>query len=357
VTTTSSSSTASSSTASSSSTTSGTSGVVTHIAFAAGKAPRSLQPLLTVSGTTLYAFVSPSPLYKNLSTSLSSGTQVANVKALQRALAAGGYYSGQIDGDFDSSTAVALEGWQDAKGLSVTGTLDISKLIWVPKGAIISDWQVSLGSTVSGGTALASIDFPQLEAQALVGQADISSLKAGQKAQMTVDGHSDTIVGTIVSISEQPSSSSSTTGSSSTVQYTVTLKMKSVPSYARNGMTGSLEVTIKQRKNVLVVPTSAITGSSSTSFVRILMSGQPVVRQVETGMATASSTEITSGLAVGETVITGTVTASAGTNASSGGSILSGGGAGGSFPGGGAFPGGGTRRNSTGAGASSGAGQ
>ena len=173
------------------------------IAFAAGKAPATLQPLLTVSGTRLYAFVSSSPLYKNLSTSLSSGTQVANVKALQTALKARGYYTGSIDGTFDSSVQTALEDWQDAQNLSATGIIDTSHFLWLPKGAVISDWQVSLGSSVGGGTALATLYYPgQLEAQAQVGQADISSLKVGQKAQLTVDGHTGTIIGTITSISQ-----------------------------------------------------------------------------------------------------------------------------------------------------------
>jgi peptidoglycan hydrolase-like protein with peptidoglycan-binding domain len=321
------------SSSSTSSTTSGTSGVVTNFAFPAGKAPHTLQRLLTVSGSRLYAFVSPSPLFEDLSTSLSSGKQVANVKALQRALEAAGYYSGAVDGTFGSSTAVALEDWQSAQNLTVSGTLDISKFVWVPRGSVISDWQVNLGSAVSGATPLATAYFPrQLEAQALVGQADISSLKKGQAAQLTVDGHTKAIAGKITSISQQPSSSASGTGAS-TVQYTITLRLRSVPSYAKVGMTGSLDVTIAQRKNVLVVPTRAITGSSTTSYVRVLMNGQVALRQVQTGMATASSTEIAGGLAVGETVITGTL--STGTSASSGGSLF--GAPCGGFPGGGTF--------------------
>jgi peptidoglycan hydrolase-like protein with peptidoglycan-binding domain len=329
--------------------------VVTGIAFAAGKAPSTLQPLLTVSGTRLYAFVSSSPLYKNLSTSLSSGTQVANVKALQTALKAKGYFTDGVDGVFDSDTMTALEDWQSAQNVSATGTIDTSLFLWLPKGAVISDWQVGLGSSVGSGTSLATLYYPrQLEAQAQVGQADITSLKVGQKAQLTVDGHTGTITGTITSISQQPASSSSATGgSSSTVDYTVTLRLKSIPPYAREGMTGSLEVIIAQRKNVIVVPTRAVTGSSSTSYVRVLMNGQVALRQVQTGMATASLTEIASGLAAGETVITGTVSSATGTNASSGGSLLNSGG----FPSGG-FPGGGTfRRNSSGGSTSSGGGQ
>jgi peptidoglycan hydrolase-like protein with peptidoglycan-binding domain len=297
-----------------------------------------------ISGSPVYAFVSSTPLYENLSTSLTSGTDATNVATLQRALRSAGYYTGSIDGDFGTSTATALEDWQDAMGLSVTGTLDITQFVWVPKGAVLSEWSVSLGSAVSQSTALATASYPrQLEAQASVGQSDISSLKEGQKAQLTIDGHTGTIMGTISSISESSSSSSSgTTSSSSTASYTVTVHLPKIPSYAKEGMAGSLAVTIKQRKNVLVVPTTAIVGGSSTSYVRVLMNGKLAYRQVETGMATASSTEITSGVAVGEKVVTGTVssTSSASSSQSSGGSLL-GGSSGGAGAGGGNFPAGG----------------
>jgi len=83
--------------------------------------------------------------------------------------------------------------------------------------------------------------------------------------------------------------------------------------------------------------------------VRVMQDGQPVLRQVQTGMATSSYTEITSGLTEGESVVTGQYTEGADASSSSsqtnpGGSLLQGGGgfpSGGGFPGGGAPPGGG----------------
>ena len=171
--------------------------------------------MLTVSGTPVYAFVSPTPLYENLSTSLTSGTQVANVKVLQRALTAAGYYGGSIDGAFGSTTQVALEDWQAAQGLTKTGSIDISKFVWVPKGAVISAWQVNLGSYVGSGATLASVSFNRpLQAQALVDQTQVNSLKTGQSAQLSLDGLSTaSFTATIASISQAPASSSSAAGS------------------------------------------------------------------------------------------------------------------------------------------------
>jgi hypothetical protein len=316
--------------------------VVTGIALAAGATPHTLQHLLTISGEPVYAFVNSTPLYETLSTSLTRGTDKVNVAALQRALKAAGYYAG---------TKTALEDWQAAKGLSETGKITTSRFVWVPRGAVIESWSVSLGSSASAGTSLATVEFPQpLVTTASVSQADITDLKVGQKTQLTVSSATDMMfTGTIASIASEPASSSSSTStdsSSSTVDYTVTVRLASVPAAVKSGMSGTLVVTIAKRSNVLVVPTSAITGSS---YVRVMVHGKPVYRQVSTGMATSSLTEITAGLAAGEVVMTGTysptATASATSSTSSSRSLLNnlagGSGAAGGLPSGGGAPGGG----------------
>ena len=320
----------------------GTSGVVTGIAFAAGATPRTLQHLLTISGKPIYAFASVAPLYATLSTSLSPGAQKSNVAVLQHALKAEGYFTGTINGVFGAATQTALEDWQGAHGQTKTGEITTSQFVWVPKGAIVEAWNVSLGGRVSGATALASVDFPRdLIVQTLVTQADISSLKVGQKAALTIDGAtSDPFTATITSISSQPASSGSS-GSSSAVDYTVDLAPHGLPGLAKSGMTGSLTVTIASRSNVLLVPTSAVSGSSSASFVRVMQNGAPTYRQVTTGMTTSSLTQITSGLTLGEVVVTGQYTNSATSSSSTGNGLGGLGGLGG-------FGGGGFRRSTGG---------
>ena len=304
---------------------------MTSIALAAGAKPHTLQRLLTVSGKPIYAFVSPTPLYKTLSTSLSSGSQKANVKALQEALKYAGYFSGAANGDFGSATKTALEGWQAAQGLSKTGKITRSRFVWVPAGATIESWSVSRGSTVSDTTALATVGFPrELVVEAEVSEADLSSLKIGQQASCTIDGQtSDPFAGTITSISATSDSSSSSSSSSETTEYAIDLAPRSLPSLAKSGMSGSLTVALAKRANVLVVPLSAVTTSSSASFVRVMMNGKPVYREVTIGMETSSLAQITSGLAAGEVVVTGTYsTSSSTTSTSTGGGLggLSGGG-------------------------------
>jgi Putative peptidoglycan binding domain/HlyD family secretion protein len=320
-----------------------TTGIVTRRALRAGAIPHTLQRLLTVSGSPIFAFVSSAPLYATLSVNLSSGAQATNVAALQRALKARGYYDGSINGDFGTTTETALKSWQSAHGLSQTGEITTSQFVWVPRGAVLESWNVAVGSHVSGTTALATVGYPHdLMAQALVTQADVSSLRVGEKAALTIDGAtSDPFTATITSIADQPASSSSGGGSSSTVEYTVDLAPHGLPTLAKAGMTGSLTITIASRGNVLLVPTSAVSGTSSASFVRVMMNGTPAFRQVTTGMATSSLTQITSGLTAGEVVVTGQYSNNATTSASGTGGGLG-------IPGLGGGNGGFFRRNSSG---------
>ena len=314
---------------------SGLSGVVTHLFAKEGSKPRTLQRLLTVSGKGVFAFVSSTPLWTDLSTDLSTGEQKVNVAVLQQALKADGSYAGKINGNFTSATESAYKRWQADHGMSKTGIVSVDRFVWMPTGSVVSSWSVTLGSNVSGGTSLAALSAPSaLEAQALVSQSDLGELKVGQKAQMTIDGYTDeAFTGVITAISDEPASSSTAaSGSTGSTQYTITIRPQDLPSVARLGMTGTLEIVLQEHADVLLVPTSAVTGTSSTSYVRVMMNGTPTVRQVETGMATSAYTEITSGLTEGETVVTGQYTdgaTSTGTSSTTqsgglGGSILGG---------------------------------
>ncbi len=290
----------------------------------AGSSPRTLQPLLKVSGRALYAFVSTSPLYKDLSASLSSGSQSANVKALQRALRARGSYDGAIDGDFNAATESAFEDWQTDQGMSVTGTLDTTRFVWVPTKGIIDEWNVAIGDRVGSATVLARVIFKRpLLARAEVGQSDVTELKAGQSARLTVDGHDGaTLEGTVVSVSETPSVDASGTAPSGAPSYAVTLKVSDLPAYARAGMTGTLSIELARTSGVLVVPTSAVVEIDGSTLVRVLQNGDPILRTVSVGLSTESLTEITAGLAEGEKVVTSTITSPEETDEAGGGGVL-----------------------------------
>lgn len=75
----------------------------------------------------------------------------------------------------------------------------------------------------------------------------------------------------------------------------------------RDAAMGDLAVAtlvLERRENAIVVPRYVLHGSSGATYVNVLVKGERVERDVETGMETASEVEILRGLDEGEQVIT-----------------------------------------------------
>ena len=79
------------------------------------------------------------------------GSSGNNVKKLQKCLAAYGYYTGSVDGDYGPGTKSAVKKLQKAKGLKQTGTAD-SATIAAMFGEKASTSKTSGSSTSSNGT-------------------------------------------------------------------------------------------------------------------------------------------------------------------------------------------------------------
>ena len=76
--------------------------------------------------------------------------------------------------------------------------------------------------------------------------------------------------------------------------------------YLNGGMTATAEILVENRRGVLIVPNSALSGRGGTYAVRVLRdekTGLTEERTVKIGLQSKTSTEIVSGLAEGETVV------------------------------------------------------
>jgi membrane fusion protein, macrolide-specific efflux system len=170
-------------------------------------------------------------------------------------------------------------------------------------------------------------------------ESDISKVKVGQPATVTLDALTGVELGAHVS-----AISTVGTTSSSVVSYNATLTLDQSDSKVKPGMSASASVIVGQAQGV-TLPNSAVTGTGSVSTVNLLQNGTTVQRQVIVGVRGDTRTQIVSGLRAGDQVVVTTTLPPLGSGTSSAGSSSSGtlGGAGGGrFPGGGGgFPGGG----------------
>lgn len=170
----------------------------------------------------------------------------------------------------------------------------------------------------STGTAI-SIASSSYEVTADVVESDISSMSVGQEATIGVDAIGATITGTVSAIAPTAGDSS---GSGSVVSYPVTVTLTGAPKALRAGMTADITIVTASATNVLTIPAEALRGTTGDYRVQVMgADGTPTVTPVEVGLVTSSTAEIKSGLAAGDTVITGTTAdriATSGSNSGNG---------------------------------------
>jgi multidrug efflux pump subunit AcrA (membrane-fusion protein) len=207
----------------------------------------------------------------------------------------------------------------------------------------------STGSTGSTGSSSSSSSFAEivnthkLTMTVAFSESDVSKLKIGQAATVTLDALSDVELGARVT-----AISTIGTTSSSVVSYDATLTLDQRDSRVKPGMSASASVVVKQAQGV-TVPNAAITGSGSLATLNVEKDGKEVSQQVVVGLKGDSRTVIVSGLRAGDQVVMTTTLPSLGSSSSSssgstgtlGGGTTGRFGGGGGFGGGGAFPGGG----------------
>jgi macrolide-specific efflux system membrane fusion protein len=286
-------------------------GTVTSVAIAEGKAVKALSKLVGVDGKAVYGIPSNYPLYR----SLSEGDEGPDVTALQKALAAAGYDPGETDGDFGDGTADTLADWQVDHDLDETGQLDLASFVSYKPGAVVDEVTAAVGDRVQPGGELATLAATRsLVASAEVSQLDVAKLKVGQRVTLTFDAldGADTS-GTVDEIADTAESSEASAGTTTVVQYAVTVRIGKLPSGARVGMTGQASVVTASRRNVVVVPSSAIGGSSDNPTVQVVQDGTTVNRPVVVGLVTTQGSEILTGLQAGEQVVTGVTASDTGT--------------------------------------------
>lgn len=204
-------------------------------------------------------------------------------------------------------------------------------------------------SAASSGTSSAFAEIVNTGTMTMTvafSESDISKVRVGQPATVTLDALTGVELGAHVS-----AISTVGTTSSSVVSYNATLTLDQNDSKVKPGMSASAAVIVGQAQGV-TLPNSAVTGSGSLSTVNLLQNGTTVQRQVIVGVRGDTRTQIVSGLRAGDQVIVTTTLPALGSGTSSAGSTSSGtlggagtgAGAGGRFPGGGGgFPGGGGR--------------
>jgi macrolide-specific efflux system membrane fusion protein len=162
------------------------------------------------------------------------------------------------------------------------------------------------GSTTGGGatststastTGIQVISTDSWVVNATVDATSVGLIKAADQAQLTITGATGTVYGTISTVAVL----SSSTGS--TASYPVVIAVTGSPAGLHDGEAVTAALIYKQLTDVLVVPTTALHRSTSGGeYVNKIVNGKTVQTTVQVGIASGAETQITSGLAAGDTI-------------------------------------------------------
>ncbi len=175
--------------------------------------------------------------------------------------------------------------------------------IYAPISGVIASISTQEGETVAASLAAPTfvnlIDLKRLEVQTFVDETDIGRIRTGLETAFTVDTYPDTdFLGTVTAIYPKA------VIQDNVVNYIVTVGITDVEDkILRPEMTASVNILLETRKNVLSIPTSAITRERGERFVTVLEDGNLVRRKIKIGWKDDGYTEIISGLQEGEEVV------------------------------------------------------
>ena len=331
------------------------SGVVTSVLVTEGQTVKKGQKLATIDSATLKATVAQDKA--------SVTNDEAKVDTDQTDV------DDDVDGA-DTQLAVDKAALTAAKNqLATDETALAGATLVAPISGVVASVNYTVGESVSGSssggtggsdtggdtssstssTGIEVISTNSWVVNATVDATSVDLIKAGDQAELTVTGSTDTVYGTVASVAVL----SSSTGT--TASYPVVIDVTGSPTGLHDGAAVTATLIYQQLSNVIVVPSGALhRNTDGSEYVEKVVDGKTTEQTVKVGTTSGTETEITSGLSAGDVILvqqfrpTGTGSGTTSTNGSTttgstGGGTVGGGTDGGGFggpPGGGA-PGGG----------------
>ncbi len=170
--------------------------------------------------------------------------------------------------------------------------------IIAPLSGFIIRRDIQPGQTVSSNDAI-MVMADELIVQAQVDEIDISKLEKDQLATIQLDAYpQNPLPGKIEHIAFESEVVSNVT------VYKVDILPLQESDLMRSGMNAGINITIKEKENVLVLDLFAIFSDGSNKTVLVKAdTGEPVIKEVKTGLETGEKVEIVSGLSVEDTVM------------------------------------------------------
>lgn len=278
-----------------------TGGIITWLP-AAGSVVGRDQVLFQVAGQPVILLYGPAPAWRDFTPGM---TQGPDVRELQRNLAALGYDPGPADGHYGRSTQVAVERWQQAHRLTVTGTIPLGQVAFLPGPLRVTAAAQPLGATAAPGAAVLSgtSDTPVVTVSLTVGG---PAVRPGDQVLVTMpDGRTvPGVVSAVGRVATQSAAAGSGGSAGAVIPVTVGISMSQLPPGLDQA---PVQVSIIQQRDrgVLAVPVTALLAEPGGGYA-VRVSGPahqliPVTTGLfdgSTGLVEVAGRGLTAGLSV-----------------------------------------------------------
>ncbi len=169
-----------------------------------------------------------------------------------------------------------------------------------PFAGTVTNLTAQVGQVVSPGVPVLSLtNKAGLKVVVYASQTDAAEIQDGDAANITLDAYGTGVVfpGTVTMVD------SSQTEINSVPAYAVTLHFKGTDSRIKSGMTAHATIITAEHDNVLEVPSNLVINNNGNYFVVVKSGDGSRNQQVGIGIIGDTTTEITSGLSAGDSII------------------------------------------------------
>lgn len=237
------------------------------------------------------------PAYRTLT----SGVKGADVEQFETNLWALGYRGFTVDSTYSSATADVVKSWQAHLGITKTGAVETSQIMYAPGEVRVNSLTVQTGALVSPGTEVLKVTGTAALATVSLDTSSTRLAENGATVQVRLpDGK--TVPGKVIKIATVVTKGDS--GAADTTTYNVTIEFASTVQ-SQGTAAVSVAFTIGQRPDVLTVPVTALVVLAEGGFgLQVFENGTTRAVAVETGLFADGKVEVKgTGLQAGMKVV------------------------------------------------------
>ncbi|MFJ6569353.1 peptidoglycan-binding protein [Streptomyces sp. NPDC091292] len=234
------------------------------------------------------------PAFRDLAT----GTEGPDVKQLEANLAALGYTGFTVDEEYSDLTAQAVEQWQEDRGLTETGKVELGRVVFTAGQVRVESREAAKGDQIGPGAKILSYTGVDKAVTLELDAADRQLAKKGTKVSVRLPDDS-TVTGTVTDVSTKVQAATEKEAAKTKLDLVVAPDGKKAPKAVAGYEQAAVQVdfTTGTRKDVLTVPVAALL---------VLPQGGFGVEVVDEGAATTRYVPIRVGLfADGQVEISG----------------------------------------------------